>query len=62
MNILNAAVAAGRSFALSAAALDTRNIYQLTKKHPKNPESYYGFIKLKTEEFLQWYDRLKGSS
>ena len=63
MNILNAAVKHGCLrfvFSSSAAVYGSPEYLPIDEKHPKNPESYYGFTKLKTEEFLQWYDRLKG--
>ena len=63
MNILNAAVKHGCLrfvFSSSAAVYGSPEYLPIDEKHPKKPESYYGFTKLKTEEFLQWYDRLKG--
>ncbi|MGP1432280.1 MAG: UDP-glucose 4-epimerase GalE [Treponema sp.] len=63
MNILNAAVKHGCLrfvFSSSAAVYGSPAYLPIDEKHPKNPESYYGFTKLKTEEFLQWYDQLKG--
>lgn len=63
MNILNAAVkyqCLRFVFSSSAAVYGSPEYLPIDEKHPKNPESYYGFTKLKTEEFLQWYDRLKG--
>ncbi|MEL3905760.1 MAG: UDP-glucose 4-epimerase GalE [Treponema sp.] len=63
MNILNAAVKHGCLrfvFSSSAAVYGSPAYLPIDEKHPKNPESYYGFTKLKTEEFLEWYDRLKG--
>ncbi|MGP1576735.1 MAG: UDP-glucose 4-epimerase GalE [Treponema sp.] len=63
MNILNAAVQHNCLrfvFSSSAAVYGTPDYLPIDEKHPKNPESYYGFTKLKTEEFLQWYDTLKG--
>ncbi|MEL3901704.1 UDP-glucose 4-epimerase GalE [Treponema phagedenis] len=62
MNILNTAVKYGCLrfvFSSSAAVYGSPQYLPIDEKHPKNPESYYGFTKLKTEEFLQWYDRLK---
>ncbi len=62
MNILNAAVAHGCLrfvFSSSAAVYGSPEYLPIDEKHPKNPENYYGFTKLKTEEFLQWYDTLK---
>ncbi|MGP1594960.1 MAG: UDP-glucose 4-epimerase GalE [Treponema sp.] len=63
MNILNAAVQHGCLrfvFSSSAAVYGSPEYLPIDEKHPKNPESYYGFTKLKTEEFLHWYDTLKG--
>lgn len=47
-------------FSSSAAVYGTPQYLPMDEKHPTNPDSYYGFTKLKIEEFLKWYDRLKG--
>lgn len=31
----------------------------IDENHPKNPESFYGFTKLKIEELIEWYSKLK---
>lgn len=63
MNILNAAVKhrCMRFIFSSTAGVYGSPVYlPIDESHPKNPENYYGFTKLKIEEFLQWYERLKG--
>ena len=32
----------------------------MDENHPQKPINYYGFTKLKIEEFMDWYDQLKG--
>lgn len=62
INILNSAVKYNCKrfvFSSSAAVYGSPQYLPIDEDHPKNPESYYGFTKLKTEEILQWYDRLK---
>ena len=63
LNILNAAVAHNCKimvFSSSAAVFGEPQYQPLDENHPKNPENYYGFTKLKIEEFMAWYDKLKG--
>lgn len=63
LNILNAASETGVDnivFSSSAAVFGEPEYIPLDEDHPKNPENYYGFTKLKIEEFLQWYDKLRG--
>lgn len=63
LNILNAAVAhscMNMVFSSSAAVFGEPQYLPLDENHPKNPENYYGFTKLKIEEFMGWYERLKG--
>ncbi len=63
MNILNAAVANGclnMVFSSSAAVFGEPQYLPIDENHPKNPENYYGFTKLKIEEFMAWYEKLKG--
>jgi UDP-glucose 4-epimerase len=63
VNILNAAVAhncMNMVFSSSAAVFGEPKYLPIDEGHPKNPENYYGFTKLKIEEFMGWYDKLKG--
>ncbi len=63
VNILNSAVANGcmnMVFSSSAAVFGEPQYQPLDEKHPKNPENYYGFTKLEIEEFMGWYEKLKG--
>lgn len=62
LNILNAAVAhncLNMVFSSSAATFGEPQYLPVDENHPKNPENYYGFTKLKIEEFMGWYDKLK---
>lgn len=62
LNILNAAVAhncLNMVFSSSAATFGEPQYFPIDENHPKNPENYYGFTKLKIEEFMGWYDKLK---
>ena len=62
LNILNAAVAhncLNVVFSSSAATFGEPQYLPIDENHPKNPENYYGFTKLKIEEFMGWYDKLK---
>lgn len=62
MNILNSAVeyqCLRFIFSSSAAVYGSPEYLPIDEAHPKNPENYYGFTKLKIEEFLEWYDKLK---
>ena len=47
-------------FSSSAAVYGMPEYLPLDEAHPLKPISYYGFTKQKIEEFLEWYDRLKG--
>jgi len=63
LNILNACVKYNCKyivFSSSAAVYGTPKYLPMDESHPTNPDSYYGFTKLKIEEFLKWYDVLKG--
>jgi UDP-glucose 4-epimerase len=63
LNLLNAMVEAGVNkwvFSSSAAIFGEPQYLPIDEKHPKAPESYYGFTKLAIENFMPWYDRLKG--
>ncbi len=63
LNILNAAVAhncKNMVFSSSAAVFGEPQYLPIDENHPKAPENYYGFTKLKIEEFMAWYEKLKG--
>lgn len=63
LNILNAAVKHNclkMVFSSSAAVFGEPQYLPIDEKHPKSPENYYGFTKLEIEEFLAWYEKLKG--
>ncbi|MBP5401790.1 MAG: UDP-glucose 4-epimerase GalE [Treponema sp.] len=63
LNILNSAVEHDCKymvFSSSAAVFGEPEYLPIDENHPKNPENYYGFTKLKIEEFMKWYDKLKG--
>lgn len=63
LNILNSAVEHDCKymvFSSSAAIFGEPQYLPIDENHPKNPENYYGFTKLKIEEFMAWYDKLKG--
>ena len=63
LNILNAAVkfnCLNMVFSSSAATFGEPHYVPIDENHPKNPENYYGFTKLKIEEFMAWYEKLKG--
>ena len=63
INILNSAVKAGIQnivFSSSAAVYGEPAYLPIDEEHPKNPANYYGFTKLAIEDFLTWYDKLKG--
>jgi len=47
-------------FSSSAAVFGEPQYLPIDENHPKNPENYYGFTKLEIEEFMDWYDKLKG--
>lgn len=62
LNILNSAVehnCLNMVFSSSAAVFGEPQYLPIDEEHPKNPENYYGFTKLKIEEFMSWYDKLK---
>lgn len=63
LNIMNSAMKYNCKkmiFSSSAAVFGSPEYLPMDEKHPKNPENYYGFTKLKIEEFMNWYDQLKG--
>ena len=63
LNILNSAVAHNCKlmvFSSSAAVFGEPQYQPMDEDHPKKPENYYGFTKLKIEEFMGWYEKLKG--
>ncbi len=63
LNIMNAAVKHNCKimiFSSSAATFGEPKYLPMDEDHPQNPINYYGFTKLKIEEFMDWYDSLKG--
>ena len=63
INILNSAVKAGIQnivFSSSAAVYGEPRYLPIDEDHPKSPANYYGFTKMAIEQFLSWYDNLKG--
>lgn len=63
LNIMNAAVKYNclkMLFSSTAAVFGEPKYLPIDEEHPKNPMNYYGFTKLKIEEFMQWYDKIKG--
>ncbi len=63
INIMNAAVkhnCKNMVFSSSAAVFGEPQYLPIDENHPKNPENYYGFTKLKIEEIMNWYEKLKG--
>lgn len=63
LNILNSAVEHNCKrmvFSSSAAVFGEPKYLPIDEKHPKNPENFYGYTKLSIEEFMKWYDQLKG--
>ena len=63
INILNSAVKAGIEnlvFSSSAAVYGEPAYLPIDEEHPKDPANYYGYTKLAIEQFLGWYDKLKG--
>lgn len=63
LNIMNQAVKHGclkMIFSSSAAVFGEPEYLPIDEEHPKNPVNYYGFTKLKIEEFMEWYDKIKG--
>ena len=63
LNIMNAAVehhCLKMIFSSSAATFGEPQYLPMDENHPQKPINYYGFTKLKIEEFMDWYDQLKG--
>ncbi|MCR5613909.1 UDP-glucose 4-epimerase GalE [Treponema sp.] len=63
LNILNSATAHDCKymvFSSSAAVFGEPQYLPIDENHPKNPENYYGYTKLSIEQFMAWYDKLKG--
>ena len=63
LNIMNQAVKHGclkMIFSSSAAVFGEPEYLPIDEDHPKNPVNYYGFTKLKIEEFMEWYDKING--
>jgi len=63
LNLLNACAATGVKyfvFSSSAATYGAPQYLPMDEKHPTNPENYYGYTKLAIEQYLKWYDQLKG--
>ncbi len=46
-------------FSSSAAVFGEPKYLPIDESHPKDPENYYGFTKLKIEEIMAWYDKIK---
>lgn len=62
VNICNAMVNNGVKnivFSSSAAVFGTPEYVPVDEKHPLNPLNFYGFTKLKIEELMHWYSKLK---
>lgn len=47
-------------FSSTAAVYGSPEYLPIDESHPTNPENFYGFTKLKIEELLEWYVKLKG--
>lgn len=63
LNILNAAVGHGCKrmvFSSSAAVFGEPKYLPIDEAHPVNPTNYYGYTKLSIEQFMGWYDKLRG--
>ena len=63
LNIMNSAIKYNCKkmiFSSSAATFGEPQYLPMDEAHPQNPINYYGFTKLKIEEFMTWYDQLKG--
>jgi len=63
INIMNSALKHNCKymvFSSSAAVFGEPQYLPIDEQHPKKPENYYGFTKLKIEEIMAWYDQLKG--
>ena len=62
LNIMNSAVKHNCKimiFSSSAATFGEPQYLPIDENHPQKPINYYGFTKLKIEEFMDWYDSLK---
>ena len=62
INIMNAALKYNCKymvFSSSAAVFGEPKYLPIDESHPKDPENYYGFTKLKIEEIMAWYDKIK---
>lgn len=62
INIMNAAVKHNCKimiFSSSAATFGEPEYLPMDEKHPQKPINYYGFTKLKIEEFMDWYDKIR---
>ncbi|MGP1496324.1 MAG: UDP-glucose 4-epimerase GalE [Treponema sp.] len=62
LNIMNAAVKHNCKimiFSSSAATFGEPEYLPMDEKHPQKPINYYGFTKLKIEEFMDWYDKIR---
>jgi UDP-glucose 4-epimerase len=65
INLLGAMLETGCKhmvFSSSAAVYGEPSYLPIDEEHPKKPENYYGFTKLKIEEFLEWYGQIHGLS
>ena len=63
LNILNSATEHDCKymvFSSSAAVFGEPQYLPIDESHPKNPENFYGYTKLSIEEFMKWYDKIKG--
>ncbi|MGL4986235.1 MAG: UDP-glucose 4-epimerase GalE [Treponemataceae bacterium] len=63
LNIINTAIkynCKNMVFSSSAAVFGEPQYLPIDENHPKNPENYYGFTKLDIENYMSWYDKLKG--
>jgi len=63
LNILNAMALNNVKhlvFSSSAAIFGEPQYLPIDEEHLKNPTNYYGFTKLKIEEFMAWYSQLLG--
>lgn len=47
-------------FSSSAATFGEPEYLPIDEKHPQKPVNFYGFTKPKIEEFISWYDKLRG--
>ena len=63
LNTLNAMTEAGVKkiiFSSSAAVYGMPEYLPVDEKHPTSPINFYGFTKLDMENYMKWYDTLKG--